>query len=923
MAIYKEDLVKIDLANGTIYRSFLTHMIGSGDNVANRFGMKTYRNGVPEDLSGASCQAVFMNAAGVNIALTSHGTVSGNVAYVTLPQACYNVEGPFCLAIKLTKSGVTVTSRIVDGIVCNTGTNGAVAPVASVPTYQEIIDQYAAMVSATSAANLAIAETFDATTAYPAGKYVINEGALYRLTAAHAANVTWADTSKAAAKLGDEVTKMMINTAPAFDAASTYAMGQYVLYEGKLYRFTDNHTGGWNIYDVVETSMSAELQRQLGIVEGILDVDEQQKNLNKVVYTSRETNGITFTVQDDNSVQVTGTTPAGTNAYLLTASTSVNNRFYLPAGTYTLSGGGIRDKVYPYLMFFNNQTDTSTARDNVAAFRGFQTFTTTQGYYCTVSIIVYENTTVDMRIYPQVEAGNKVTDYVSPFSIQYHSHELDRVSVIESEIGITEGPSKNKNSSPYEDRTFGTIDFIVNDDNSVSIYGTPNSSNAFLYGGDWPLGKRFLLTPGTYTLSGGISIQKYIYIYLCESQEATTFYETYYDYGDGVTFVVTQNSYCTCQICVLANTTFEEGETFYWQVESGSRKTRFMSPFQTVYASRLEEIDSEMAEMEDQINNVGLLPLPAYYHTGEYIENKCELINSMARASTGVTDTFAFVTDTHWTQNARQSPALLSYIKAHTRVEKLFHGGDVCDYITSEHQPYDAFSEFLKAWNDPIYTAMGNHDYASQYGTEARLYYAYSSKGRDRIGNQDRNYFYVDNPQSKIRYIFINGFAPGNSTWAWGFEQTQLDWLAGTALNLAAGWGAVVVTHITHSNVNGTPAVNANAQGLLNVLDAYSGAGEIIAVLSGHTHVDWIDRTAGGIPILVTTCDKNEPWGTSEPWLADRVTGTIREQVIEVYIIDRGAKTITRVRVGCPIHYGTDPNAWTDYEYVTTSYART
>lgn len=208
MAIYKRDIVDIDLESGSIHRSFISQTIGSGDNSANKFGVRTFRDGVPEDLSGASCQAVFMNAEGTNIALTSYGTVSGNEAYVTLPQACYNVEGQFTLAIKLVKGGETVTSRIVDGIVCNTGTTGTVAPTESVPTYQEILDVYDAMLSATSAANLAIAEDFDATKYYPAYKYVINNGALYRITKPHEKNVTWANTAKDEVKIGDEVTKL-------------------------------------------------------------------------------------------------------------------------------------------------------------------------------------------------------------------------------------------------------------------------------------------------------------------------------------------------------------------------------------------------------------------------------------------------------------------------------------------------------------------------------------------------------------------------------------------------------------------------------------------------------------------------------------------------------------------------------------------
>lgn len=208
MAIYKSDIVDINLETGSIHRSFLKHAIGTADQAADRFGIRAFRDGAPVDLSGASCYGYFRNSHGTNIALTSNGTVSGNLAYVTLPQACYNYEGNFTLAIKLLVSGVTSTVRIIDGVVDNTNTGSAVAPTSAVPTYSEILEQYDAMVAATAVANGAIATTFNAATVYPAGSYVINDGALYRITADHAANVTWANTSKVATNFGAEVTAL-------------------------------------------------------------------------------------------------------------------------------------------------------------------------------------------------------------------------------------------------------------------------------------------------------------------------------------------------------------------------------------------------------------------------------------------------------------------------------------------------------------------------------------------------------------------------------------------------------------------------------------------------------------------------------------------------------------------------------------------
>lgn len=117
MAIYKSDIVDVNLESGSIYRSFLPYRIGKDDAGANRFGVRVFRNGVAESLTGASCKGVFINSEGTKITLNSAGTVSGNEAYITLPDSCYEVPGRFALAIRLEGGSVTGTVRIVDGTV--------------------------------------------------------------------------------------------------------------------------------------------------------------------------------------------------------------------------------------------------------------------------------------------------------------------------------------------------------------------------------------------------------------------------------------------------------------------------------------------------------------------------------------------------------------------------------------------------------------------------------------------------------------------------------------------------------------------------------------------------------------------------------------------------------------------------------------
>lgn len=153
--IFHEDIVPIDLANnGSIHRSFLNRTIGVGDDYANRFGVELYFNGEALNLDTSSCIGLFQGPSGPPILISdvNHAYAGGNRAFVQLPQSCYAVEGQFTLAIKIIESPVTDTVRIIDGVVCNTGSDNPVAPVGSVPTYQEVLAVFDQMLAAKAGA---------------------------------------------------------------------------------------------------------------------------------------------------------------------------------------------------------------------------------------------------------------------------------------------------------------------------------------------------------------------------------------------------------------------------------------------------------------------------------------------------------------------------------------------------------------------------------------------------------------------------------------------------------------------------------------------------------------------------------------------------------------------------------------------------
>lgn len=143
MAFNREDIADIELTKGNVSRTIMNHSLGEGDAGADVFGVRVFRNGVSVNLSGASCIGYFIRADGVT-ELIQNGSVSGNKATVTLPAACYAVDGPFQLAIVLTGGGVTGTMRIVDGTIVNV-TNGTISdPTGAFPdaeAYEALVER--------------------------------------------------------------------------------------------------------------------------------------------------------------------------------------------------------------------------------------------------------------------------------------------------------------------------------------------------------------------------------------------------------------------------------------------------------------------------------------------------------------------------------------------------------------------------------------------------------------------------------------------------------------------------------------------------------------------------------------------------------------------------------------------------------------
>lgn len=244
MANYREDIVNIELMGGNIHRSFKARTIGEGDEKADRFGVRVFKNGQPEMLIG-SCIGKFIRADGLTVPITT-GTVNGNLAYVDLPEECYEVAGVFSLAIKVTASGNTTTLRIVDGNVAKTDTNIYADPGVIMPTIEMLMAEIEQAVASIPAAGFANGSALN-TNIFAVGDY--ENGAITQTTGENTAS-----TGRIRSKLYIPTTAKYFYSSDSDIRFMLYAYDKYGQYVGA---WQVNGTFGQNAGSFTTLDMSA------------------------------------------------------------------------------------------------------------------------------------------------------------------------------------------------------------------------------------------------------------------------------------------------------------------------------------------------------------------------------------------------------------------------------------------------------------------------------------------------------------------------------------------------------------------------------------------------------------------------------------------------------------------------------------------
>ena len=333
----------------------------------------------------------------------------------------------------------------------------------------------------------------------------------------------------------------------------------------------------------------------------------------------------------------------------------------------------------------------------------------------------------------------------------------------------------------------------------------------------------------------------------------------------------------------------------------------------------LKSNDDVLGGKIEAINGyVDFLYLPKYYFDNNYLSDKTYIISKYLRKAAINGDSFYFITDTHWEVNQKHSPGIIAEINKNLSIQKIFHGGDVYHGNLSEDDyAIECTNALRKAiGNDHVYTADGNHEFMN--GTadyddvfaETKLFLTDVT-----FGGINKNYYFFDNRQQKIRYICLYCFGVWRgSSYDDGFvDQEQLEWLRDVALDTETDYDVVVFAHYTTFTQNGidwgiNQSFRDGVSASLNVktlLDNYSnGTGKVIGMLAGHAHRDLVNMTECNFPLVVDTCDNNRNFNYMgqqsdfDNLLKPRTTGTIDEQAFDAVIINKDDEVIHFIRLG-------------------------
>lgn len=353
-----------------------------------------------------------------------------------------------------------------------------------------------------------------------------------------------------------------------------------------------------------------------------------------------------------------------------------------------------------------------------------------------------------------------------------------------------------------------------------------------------------------------------------------------------------------------------ENATFSWVVTSDGYVMVSGGIASTAVISKADAFasKSDISKLEESLEDLLANDVPEYWKT--YLAEREATINADAELAS--TEIFAYITDVHWIENRGISASLIRHLIKNSVVCKTVCGGDVCstanpgsgsfeNLFMKEIRAQDRLSEAAKE-QGKFYAIHGNHDFFEKYGTQGAYRLPYKKAAahiKSLIDTLDINladdengvYYYVDNPESGIRTIYIDTHC-GSTTGHLRMSAAQLRWLASCISESANDVVVIGHTPATPRFATSSESAADNFSVLRHIIlaankretgtiayQSQDGAGDpdagaeisydfgawnktILLYINGHNHCD--NQTYhDGIPFVTVMCDKADHHGFS------------------------------------------------------------
>lgn len=281
-----------------------------------------------------------------------------------------------------------------------------------------------------------------------------------------------------------------------------------------------------------------------------------------------------------------------------------------------------------------------------------------------------------------------------------------------------------------------------------------------------------------------------------------------------------------------------------------------------------------------ETSNTDDLSIPSYYksHADEKIDKIRELMEKAGRNKSS----FLFYSDAHWDNASKVCPSLLNYITKYTAINKTIFGGDIVNVEpTTETLSDRSIMKYLWDWRNQIrnlrhYSVIGNHDDGN--GNTATggptnsifdLDYVYSflfapEENNAGIVRDADTYYYFDDSREKTRYLCLD------TSYDLTLSTNQANFIKESLKSTPENWHIIVVAHIWYGpdydayynqGVRPIPiaGLSSTAASITTILDNYNARKDVFTdckakvefCIGGHVHIDYVNKTTGGIPIIL------------------------------------------------------------------------